>query len=75
MQEHESAAGRRCHNPECAQANEKAMPKPARLIPPIPLREELIVKKRNDFVVANLLDAHMAASRSFKERRAAAPTG
>ena len=56
MQEQESTAARRRHNPECAQANQDAMAKPARLTPPIPLREELIVKKRDDFVVANLLD-------------------
>jgi hypothetical protein len=67
MQEQESAAARGGHSPESAHANQDTKAKPARLTPPIPLCEELIVKKRDGFVIAYFLDAKVRNEALFQE--------
>ena len=76
MQEHERTAACCCRKPAPGQANQDATAKPARLAPAIPLGEELIVQKRDDFVVADLLDAEMSGQALLQEaqRRSLQPS-
>jgi hypothetical protein len=67
MQEHERTAACCCRKPARGQANQDATAKPACLAPVIPLSEELIMKKRDDFVVTNVLDAKVASEVFLQE--------
>ena len=67
MQQHESAATGDCHDPTRGEAGQDAAAKPTRLAPAIPLREELIMQKRDDLVVADLLDAKMGSQAFLQE--------
>jgi hypothetical protein len=49
------------------QSDQDTMAKPACLAPAIPLCEELIMKKRNDFVVTSVLYAKLASEAFLQE--------